>query len=232
MTLAIMQPYFMPYIGYFQLMKAVDRFVIYDDVAFINRGWVNRNQILVSGRAYLFTIPLREASQNRLIGDIELDNSTPWRAKLLRTVEQSYKKAPQFEAIFGLLERVLNSQSTTIAQLATEGLRAVNQHLGIETELIESSSVYQNQHLKGQERILNICQQNGATRYINPIGGAELYDKSIFSEVGIQLYFIESQRAKYAQFGGEFTPWLSMLDVLMFNDPAQTHRLLDQFTLR
>ena len=232
MTLAIMQPYFMPYIGYFQLMKAVDRFVIYDDVAFINRGWVNRNQILVSGRAYLFTIPLREASQNRLIGDIELDNSTPWRAKLLRTVEQSYKKAPQFEAIFGLLERVLNSQSTTIAQLATEGLRAVNQHLGIETELIESSSVYQNQHLKGQERILNICQQNGATRYINPIGGAELYDKSIFSEVGIQLYFIESQRAEYAQFGGEFTPWLSMLDVLMFNDPAQTHRLLDQFTLR
>ena len=232
MTLAIMQPYFMPYIGYFQLMKAVDRFVIYDDVAFINRGWVNRNQILVSGRAYLFTIPLREASQNRLIGDIELDNSTPWRAKLLRTVEQSYKKAPQFEAIFGLLERVLNSQSTTIAQLATEGLRAVNQHLGIETELIESSSVYQNQHLKGQERILNICQQNGATRYINPIGGAELYDKSIFSEVGIQLYFIESQRAEYAQFGGEFTPWLCMLDVLMFNDPAQTHRLLDQFTLR
>ncbi|MCY7349158.1 MAG: WbqC family protein [Cytophagaceae bacterium] len=232
MTLAIMQPYFMPYIGYVQLMKTVDKFIVYDDVAFINRGWVNRNQILVSGKAHLFTIPLREASQNRMIRDIELDNSTAWRVKLLRTIQQSYKKAPHFEAVYTLLERVLNSDAASIGQLATQGLRTVNQYLSIETELIESSSIYQNQQLKGQERILDICQQTGASRYINPIGGVELYDKPTFAAAGIQLQFIEAQRADYPQFGAEFVPWLSILDVLLFNDPAQTHQLLERFTLR
>ena len=232
MTLAIMQPYFLPYIGYFSLLKAVDRFVVYDDVAFINRGWVNRNQILVGGKAHLFTIPLREASQNKKIREIELDESTRWREKLLRTVEQTYKKAPHFAPAYSLLAQVLQTPAGTIADLALNGLRAVNEYLGLRTELVPTSTVYQNSHLKAQERILNICRREGADRYINPIGGMELYDKSTFAEAGIELFFIQSEKVEYPQFGGEFVPWLSILDVLMFNSPTQVHALLDRYALR
>ncbi|MBC7891226.1 MAG: WbqC family protein [Sphingobacteriaceae bacterium] len=231
MTLAIMQPYFMPYIGYFQLLQAVDRFVVYDDVAFINRGWVNRNQILVGGKAHLFTIPLREASQNKKIREIQLDESTKWREKLLRTVEQSYKRAPQFEPVHSILSQVLGTPAVTIADLARNGLSAVNTYLGIQTEVIPSSAIYDNEHLKAQERILECCQKAGATRYINPIGGRELYDKARFAEAGIELFFIQSKRQEYPQKSPEFVPWLSILDVLMWSDVAQTHALLSGYEL-
>lgn len=227
-----MQPYFLPYVGYFSLMKAVDRFVVYDDVAFINRGWVNRNQILVGGKAHLFTIPLREASQNKKIRQIALDESTRWREKLLRTVEQSYKKAPQFTPAYALLAQVLQTPAGTIADLALNGLRAVNEYLGLHTELVPTSTVYENDHLKAQDRILDICRREGASRYINPVGGMELYDKATFAEAGIELFFIHSEKVEYPQFGGEFVPWLSILDVLMFNSPAQVHALLDRYALR
>lgn len=232
MTLAIMQPYFLPYIGYFSLLKAVDRFVVYDDVAFINRGWVNRNQILVGGKAHLFTIPLREASQNKKIREIALDESTRWREKLLRTVEQSYKKAPHFAPAYSLLAQVLQTPAETIADLALNGLQAVNEYLGLRTELVPTSIVYENDHLRASERILDICRREGASRYINPTGGMELYDKSTFAEAGIELFFIQSEKVEYPQFGGEFVPWLSILDVLMFNSPTQVHALLDRYALR
>ncbi len=232
MTLAIMQPYFMPYIGYFSLMKAVDRFVVYDDVAFINRGWVNRNQILVGGKAHLFTIPLREASQNRKIREIALDESTKWREKLLRTVEQSYKKAPFFTPIHALLAQVLQTPAGTISELALNGLLAVNGYLSLHATVVPSSTLYENDHLKAQERILDICRQESATRYINPIGGMELYDKPTFAAAGVDLQFIQSERVEYPQFGAEFVPWLSILDVLMFNSPGAVHALFDRYTLR
>lgn len=226
-----MQPYFMPYIGYFSLMKAVDRFVVYDDVAFINRGWVNRNQLLVGGKAYLFTVPLREASQNKKIRDIVLDESTRWREKLLRTVEQSYKKAPHFEATHGLLAGVLAEPADTIADLARHGLRAVNRHLDLPADLVPSSTVYNNDDLKAQERILDICRREGAARYVNPTGGRELYDKAAFAAAGIELFFIQSRRVAYPQKSPDFVPWLSILDVLMWNSPAETHALLDEYEL-
>lgn len=232
MTLAIMQPYFLPYIGYFSLMKAVDRFVVYDDVAFINRGWVNRNQLLVGGKAHLFTIPLREASQNKKIREIALDETTRWREKLLRTVEQSYKKAPHFAPAYSLLAQVLQTPAGTIADLALNGLRAVNEYLGLRTELVPTSTLYENSPLKAQERILDICRREGASRYINPVGGMELYDKAAFADAGIELFFIQSAKVEYPQFGGEFVPWLSILDVLMFNSPNQVHALLDCYALR
>ncbi|HEY0111260.1 MAG TPA: WbqC family protein, partial [Fibrella sp.] len=111
MTLAIMQPYVLPYIGYIQLMNTVDTFVFYDDVAFINRGWVNRNRLLVNGKEYLFTIPLKEASQNKTIREIELANDPKWRGKLLKTIEQSYRKAPQYTVVMPMTERIINFQA-------------------------------------------------------------------------------------------------------------------------
>ncbi|RYF78205.1 MAG: hypothetical protein EOO39_02060, partial [Cytophagaceae bacterium] len=115
MTLAIMQPYVLPYIGYIQLLNAVDTFVFYDDVAFINRGWVNRNRLLVNGKDHLFTIPLKDASQNKAIREIELANDSKWRGKLLKTIEQSYRKAPQYGVVMPMTERIINFQADTIA---------------------------------------------------------------------------------------------------------------------
>jgi hypothetical protein len=231
MRLAIMQPYFLPYIGYLQLMQAVDKFVIYDDVNYINKGWINRNRILLNGQEYLFTIPLKNASQNKLIHEIGLSDDPKWRSKLLKTIEQAYKKAPFYTATSALIENILNLPADNLSHWITESFKVLNQHIGIQTELVASSSIYQNTHLKAQERILDICQQEKATQYVNPIGGVELYDKAFFEQAGIQLNFIKSKAVVYPQFKHEFTPWLSVLDVMMFNDIPAIQGFLKEYEL-
>ncbi|QKZ13648.1 WbqC family protein [Spirosoma sp. KUDC1026] len=226
MTLAIMQPYFLPYIGYMQLMNLADTFVLYDDVAFINRGWINRNKLLINGQEHLFTLPLKDASQNKRINEVHLADDPKWRGKLLKTIEQGYRKAPQYGAVMPITEKIINFTTDSIADLIYASLVELNQYLGITTRLVASSSVYDNAELKAQARILDICKQEGATRYVNPIGGMELYDKPTFSEAGIELNFIRSQRVAYPQFKNEFVPWLSILDVLMFNDVPTTKAFL------
>lgn len=232
MTLAIMQPYFLPYIGYMQLLNAVDTFVFYDDVAFINRGWVNRNRLLANGRELLFTIPLKDASQNRLINEIALSDEPKWRDKLLRTVEQSYRKAPQFAEVMPMTERIIRFQAPTIAEYCFHSFSELTAYLGITTRLVSSSSIYENSHLKAQERILDICRQEGAERYINPIGGTELYKPEPFAQLGCELRFIQPKSVPYPQLGtADFVPWLSILDILMNNAPAATLELLLDFDL-
>lgn len=232
MTLAIMQPYFLPYIGYMQLMNAVDTFVLYDDVAFINRGWINRNRLLINGQEYLFTVPLRDASQNKRINEVRLADDPKWRGKLLKTIEQGYRKAPHYGTVMPLTEKIINFATDSIADLIHNSLVELNQYLGLTTRLVVSSSVYGNDQLKAQERILDICRQEGATRYINPIGGIELYDKSSFAQAGIELNFIEAKRVDYPQSTkGEFIPWLSVLDALMFCDVPAVRTMLGEYEL-
>lgn len=235
MTLAIMQPYFLPYIGYMQLMGAVDTFVLYDDVSFINRGWINRNKLLINGQEHLFTIPLKDASQNKRINEVHLADDPKWRSKLLKTIEQGYRKAPQYAVVMPLTEKIVNFTTDSIADLIYHSLAELNGYLGLTPTLIASSSVYENTQLKAQERILDICNQEGATRYINPIGGMELYDRERFAEAGITLNFIRSERVEYPQFNrgnsDTFVPWLSILDALMFNDVPTVKELLTQYEL-
>ena len=241
MTLAIMQPYFLPYIGYMQLMNAVDTFVLYDDVAFINRGWINRNRLLINGQEYMFTVPLRDASQNKHINEVSLADDPKWRSKLLKTIEQGYRKAPYYGTVMPITENSINFATGSIADLVHHSLIELNQYLGLTTRLVASSSVYGNSHLKAQERILDICRQESATRYINPIGGMELYDKPAFAQAGIELNFIQSKRVEYPQLnrtriGGaagadNFIPWLSVLDALMFCDVPTVRVMLGEYEL-
>ena len=231
MTLAIMQPYFLPYIGYMQLMNAVDTFVLYDDVAFINRGWINRNKLLINGQEYLFTVPLKDASQNKRINEVMLADDPKWRSKLLKTIEQGYRKAPHYATVMPITEKIVNFATDSIADLVHHSLVELNQYLGLTTRLVASSSMYDNVQLKAQERILDICRQEGATRYINPIGGTELYDKPSFAQVGIELNFIKAKRVDYPQFKNEFMPWLSVLDALMFCDAATVRAMLGEYEL-
>lgn len=230
-TLGIMQPYIFPYIGYFQLINKVDKFVIYDDVNFINKGWINRNNILVGGKANLFTIPLKGASQNLLINEIWIDNLEGFRKKFLKTIEQSYRKAPFYQSTIEVIEEVFNINLQKIAELTTKSITAICNYLGIQTTIIPSSSIYNNQDLKAQKRILDICKQENATHYINPIGGVELYDKNLFAENDIQLSFIKAKSIEYTQFKNEFVPSLSIIDLMMFCSVEQIRGFLEEFEL-
>jgi hypothetical protein len=231
MTIAIMQPYFLPYIGYFQLIGAVDKFVVYDDVNYINRGWVNRNNLLSGSQPQLFTVPLREASQNKLIREVEVLQDGKWQKKLLKTIQQSYQKAPCYQEVFPLLEHIITYPTLHVAELALEGLVQVTRYLGITTEMVPSSSVYENAELKAQDRILDICRREGASRYLNPVGGMELYSKEKFEQEQVALFFLRSQSTPYPQFKGTFVPWLSVVDVLMFNDKSTFDTLLTAYEL-
>lgn len=226
-----MQPYIFPYIGYFQLINAVDKIVIYDDVNFINRGWINRNRILVNGKDSLFTIPLKDASQNKLINEIDVNWDPAWKNKFLKTIEQSYKKAPFYQEGLEIIEKTLNIEDLNTSNVIFNNLNVICEYLDITTELIPSSAIYQNTDLKAQERILDICLQEKANHYINPIGGLELYDKSYFESKGLKLNFIKSKSVVYKQFKNDFVPWLSMIDVLMFNSKETIQGFLNEYEL-
>jgi hypothetical protein len=231
MKIGIMQPYIFPYIGYFQLINAVDKFVIYDDVNFINKGWINRNRTLNNGKESLFSIPLKEASQNKLINEIEVNWDSAWKNKFLKTLEQCYKKAPFYQEILPIIEQTLNVDNEPISKVIENNLRLICHYLDIKTEIISSSAIYQNTNLKAQERILDICLQENATQYINPIGGLELYDKDFFENENIALNFIKSKSIEYPQFKNEFVPWLSMIDVLIFNSKVKVKEFLNNYEL-
>ena len=232
MKIAIMQPYFMPYIGYFQLINAVDKFIIYDDVNYINRGWINRNNILISGKPSLISIPLIGASQNKRIKDIAPVTDQKWRKTLLKTIELNYKKAPQFDVVYPMLQQLINSDAGTISDFNYKGIKTVCDYLDITTSIIPSSEMYANNELNGQNRILDICKKGKAHHYINPTGGMELYDRESFAKEGILLSFIKSEHPHYKQFTDEFIPGLSIIDVLMFCDVNLIlTELLDKYKL-
>jgi hypothetical protein len=226
MKLAIMQPYFLPYAGYFQLMAAVDKFVVYDDVNFIRRGWINRNRILLHGQEHLFVIPLRGASQNRRIKELRLVSESMWRQKLLATIRHAYCRAPEFHHVFPVISETVNFPEENLSAYLLNALRRMKAYLGLETELIPSSTVYENESLKGQARILDICRRERASVYLNLSGGKELYDPELFARNGITLRFLEPTTIQYDQFGGPFRPALSIIDTLMFNAPDRVRSML------
>ena len=233
MKLAIMQPYFMPYIGYFQLINLVDKFVFYDDVTFIKQGWINRNQILINDQAKLFSVPLSNASSHTLIKDVLISDIRyeKWKKSFLSTIMFNYKKAKNYEIVEALIERILLTPPKTISDLAIKSVIEISNYLDLDTEFDVSSQNYGNTHLSGQDRVLDICQKENANTYINPIGGMELYSRDIFSERKIELMFISAHKTIYKQFSSNFIPFLSIIDVLMFNDKKQVLEILNDFDL-
>lgn len=215
MKLAIMQPYFFPYIGYWQLIHAVNRFVIYDDVNYIIRGWVNRNRILINGEPSYITVPLQRASQNRHICDISLLPLSIWRDKLVKSVETTYHKSPYFAEAFPVIERVIRHEADNLSDYLAHQLRTLSAFMEIQTEFVLTSRLYRNKELSSQERILNICKREGATTYINPQGGQTLYEQECFANAGIDLQFIVMHPMPYKQRAPGFVPYLSIIDALM-----------------
>lgn len=233
MKVAIMQPYFFPYIGYFQLIQAVDVFVFYDDVNFIKKGWINRNRILANNnKDYLFTAPLVESSQNKKINEIDVFITEKWKDKFLKNINETYFKAPYFESTFEVVLRVLNGKFKTISELSISSIMQVSEFLELPTKFkISSIDFSETKALKGAERLFEICNTSNVNTYINPIGGKELYSKEQFLKRNIELYFIKSNPIQYKQFNNEFVSWLSIIDVLMFNSKEEIKELLNNYQL-
>lgn len=224
-----MQPYFFPYIGYWQLVNAVDKFVVYDDVNYINRGWINRNRILSNGKDIYFNIILRKSSQNKLINEIEVDNSVDEINKRMKTLEISYAKAPFFKETIELVKEIFGCENFNLAGFLTNSIKAIAEYLDMHTEIIISSDIEKNNDLHAQDKIIDICKIIGADEYINPIGGQELYSYEMFDKQGIKLKFLKTDYIIYKQFNNKFIPSLSIIDVLMFNGKMKTIQLLNKY---
>ena len=231
MKLGIMQPYFFPYIGYWQLLNAVDIYVIYDDVNYIKGGWINRNRILAGGAPHYLNLPLAGASPNKKIHEIEVNKNDRLLGKGLQTIRYNYGKAPYFKDVYPVLEAAFSCGETNLAGFITESLKFVCSYLGIGTKMVISSALHKNNELKGQEKVLEICRILGADTYLNAIGGKELYSGDEFKRHGITLYFLKTGDIWYEQFGHPFQGNLSIIDVMMFNPVERVREMLTQYDL-
>lgn len=223
-----MQPYWFPYLGYFQLIGAVEAFVIYDDVNYITGGWINRNYILSRSDRLLITLRLKGASQNKLINQITIDAR---REKIIKTIQQNYGKAPEYKAVFPMIEEILMRREDNLSRSLEYGLKQICAYLGLSPVWHVSSDIKKDNELRGQEKVLAICESLGATHYVNAIGGKDLYSREVFADKGLDLSFIRPKPIAYPQFRVPFVANLSVIDAMMFNDQAQCRKLLGDYEL-
>ena len=230
MKLGIMQPYFFPYIGYFQLMNAVDEFVVYDNIEFTKKGWINRNRILVNGQDSFITLPLKKDSDYLDVRDRYLADSWPSeRVKMLNRIKESYRKAPQFDSVYPVIEKSILFEESNLFKYILNSLNIVKAYEGIDTPLIISSTLAIDDTLKADKKVIAICKARNADTYVNPIGGIQLYIKDDFKNEGIDLHFLKANDFEYKQFDNEFVPWLSIIDVMMFNSREEIKEYLNSF---
>jgi hypothetical protein len=232
MTLAIMQPYFFPYIGYWQLINAVDTLVLYDNIQFSKSGWFHRNNILLNGKKTLFTIPLKKDSDSlNVIDRFISDEALKQINKIIGQIQNSYTKAPYFKEVFPLVKNIFLYDERNLFRYIHNSIVEVCSYLDINTQIIISSTVSINHSLKSQEKVIALNKAMGSIKYINPIGGTELYDIESFLNENIKLNFLESEMPKYRQSQDEFIPYLSIIDILMFNSKEEVKEMLEKYKL-
>lgn len=230
MILGIMQPYFMPYIGYFQLLNAVDKYVLYDDAQYTKKGWMNRNRILQNGKDILITIAVEKDSDYLDIRERFVASSFD-KKKLLNQIRESYRKAPYFGIIMPLIEEIINYDDNNLFTYIHNSIQKICEYLNINTEIIVSSTLGIEHSLKGVDRVLAICNKMETKNYYNAIGGKDLYFPADFEKENINLRFISSNPIVYKQFSNEFLPNLSIIDVMMFNSADEIKTMLNNYTL-
>ena len=250
-----MQPYFMPYLGYFQAIAAVDKYILYDQLTYIQSGWINKNRIRQRNMPVSnIVVPLIDKSSNTLIANTLIDNSKPWQKKILKALQLGYGKSAYYSEIMPVMEDILTREYTTISELNAYSIKRICEYLEIQTEIdsnveryldleeqlcdIENSdySRFARLHtlpIKKVARVLEICKAEESNFFVNAIGGQELYDKAEFKQYGIDLFFIKMNNVQYSQncTDGSFEPGLSIIDVLMHNGKGGTKQLLNEYTL-
>ena len=229
---AIMQPYFLPYIGYFHLINSVDEFVIYDNIQYTKKGWINRNRILVNGGDKIITLPIKKDSDYLDVSDRYLADS--WeqdRKKLLNMIKQNYQKAPYFSDIYSIIQDCIMVSEINLFKFILNSLNKLNLYLDINTKITASSTLDIDHTLKSQSKVIAICKNLNASTYINAIGGQDLYNVQDFKNEGLDLKFVKSPPLNYKQYKNEFIPWLSVLDVVMFNKRQDIIDYTNKYTL-
>jgi hypothetical protein len=227
-----MQPYFLPYIGYWQLIAASDKFIVYDNIQYTKKGWINRNRYLLNDSDALFTIPLRKASDYLNIIDREIDRevaSFTFETKLMNKLRAAYKHAP-YKNRLDLIELIIKYREQNLFNYLYNSIKEICKFLNIKTEIIVSSTIPIDHSLKSENKVIALCNNLKASDYINPIGGQELYNKEVFKSNGISLYFLKPNNVEYKQFN-KFVPMLSILDVLMFNSEDRIQEMLTEYAL-
>lgn len=212
-----MQPYFLPYIGYFQLIQSVDAIVVYDNIKYTKKGWINRNRFLLNGKDEVFSLPLQKASDNLNVVNRQIAQCFD-KNKLLGKFKEAYRAAPCFSDAFTLAEEIVNYPEGNLFSFILHSLQRVCAYLDISTPLIVSSTLEIDPDLTAQDRVLATCERLGAATYINSVGGLDLYSRDDFSAHEIELQFLRPRSCTYQQYNHPFVPWLSILDVMMFND--------------
>jgi hypothetical protein len=231
MKLAIMQPYLFPYIGYYQLMNLVDNFIIYDDVTYINKSWINRNRILLNKEEFYFTIPLRNKSQNILIKDLKLAMDVKWKKNFMQTLTHAYSKAPYFGNIYSLINTILDTENLYFRDLYYNSFSIINKYLDINSRLLESSKIFLDKKFKGEQKIIALCLNQGASSYYNLSGGKNLYDNNNFNLNNIELKFIKPRIQEQKTNKYLFSRGLSIIDDLMFCEKSELKRQLMEFNI-
>ncbi len=215
-------------------MMAVDTFVVYDNIEFSKKGWINRNRILVNGEDAYITLPLKKDSD--FMDVVERYLSEDWkneRKRMLNRITESYRKAHCFSTVFPIIEQTIMHEEKNLFAFILNSIKCICEYLEIKTTLIVSSSLLIDHSLKSKEKVIAICKECGATEYINPIGGINLYDKLEFGKEGITLRFLEADKIQYTQFENTFIPFLSIVDVLMFNEKEKVQQHLKlSYTLK
>lgn len=227
MKLGIMQPYFFPYLGYWQLLNIVDKYVIYDDVNYIKGGWINRNRILSNGGSVYFNLPIIGASSNKRINEIKVNLNQKAFDKCMKTIIGCYSKAPYFNEVLPLIREIMSYSEDNLALFLKHSIELIAEYLRIDTIIILSSEIEKNTDLKGQDKVLSICNTLNANEYYNAIGGKNLYSYQDFANKNIELKFIDCRSTSYKQFKNDFVPYLSIIDVLMFNSKDKILELLE-----
>ena len=228
MRIAIMQPYFLPYIGYFQLIQSVDKFVIYDNIKYTKKGWINRNRYILNGKSKTFTIPIKKGSDFLNINQRSVSDKFD-RNKFLRQFLSAYSELDNTELIMKLLNKIIKFEDINLFNYILHSLKIVTNHLNISTKIIISSSLDINHEIKGSKKVIEICKALKAKTYINAIGGKDLYHTKEFYDEGINLLFLKTKDYQYQQFDYKFIKDLSIIDVMMFNNDEQVKKLISSY---
>ena len=231
--ITIMQPYFLPYIGYFQLLNAVDLFVVYDNIQYTKKSWINKNRIIENKKDTLFTLPLKKDSdyldiRERFLNENEKNKN---HAKILNKIKNNYGKAPFYDESINTICKIFNHDEINLFDFVFNSIETIKAYLDITTELVISSKI-EDGALKHKYRVWDICKKLNSQNYINPIGGLNLYNKEEFKKNGINLSFLKTDNIVYNQFNNEeFITNLSIIDMLMFNGKEKTKKFLNNYTL-
>jgi hypothetical protein len=232
MKVAIMQPYFFPYIGYFQLIQSVDTFIIYDNIQYTKKGWINRNRILTMGEPSHISLTLKKDSdyldvKDRYLADIWKEE----KMKMLNKIRSSYSKAPYFKEVYPIIESCILYEDSNLFNFILNSVKTICEYLDIKTSIEISSTINIDHALKGKEKVIALCKEFNADKYINAIGGVDLYDKNEFKNIGLDLSFIKADSIIYKQYSENFIPYLSIIDVMMFNSKEEVKNMLTKYTL-